>query len=183
MTRGGGGAAHATPSTRPAPLPPGHVGAYVARTMIALIAALALTAASAPALADTLVRTRSSLPVAETVLRLRSAVESRGVTIFAVIDHAANARDAGLSLEPTTLILFGNPAAGTLLMHCDPAVAVELPLRMLVWRDAEQRVWVGHQPVSRLAAAFRLEGCGEVLDRIAGVLEALRREAAGAGGD
>jgi hypothetical protein len=53
---------------------------------------------------------------------------------------------------------------------------------MLVWEDPEGRIWVGHHPVSSLAERLRLDGCREVLDRIAGVLDALRREAAGAGG-
>ncbi len=150
--------------------------------MIALLATLLLTPPPAPEPTDTLVRTRSSLPVAETVTRLRSAAESRGLTIFAVVDHAANARQAELALPPTILVLLGNPRAGTLLMHCDPAVAVDLPLRMLVWQDAEGHTWIGYQPVSLLRARYRLESCGEVLARIEGVLEALHREAAGAGG-
>lgn len=121
--------------------------------------------------------------MSETVTRLLTAAESRGLTIFAVVDHAANARQADLALPPTTLVLLGNPRAGTLLMQCDPAVAVDLPLRMLVWQDAEGRTWVGHQPVSLLRTRYQLESCGEVLERLKGVLEALRREAAGAGGE
>lgn len=147
--------------------------------MLAVLAALSLAAAPA----DTLIRTRSSLPVAETVTRLRAAAESRGLTVFAVIDHAANARGSGLELLPTVLVLLGNPAAGTILMHCDQRVAVDLPLRMLVWQDNEGRTWVGHHAAPRLAADFALADCGDILERIGGVLEALRREAAGAGGE
>ncbi len=150
--------------------------------MLTLLATLILVAPPTSPATDTLVRTRSSLTVGETVTRLRTAVESRGLTIFAIVDHAANARQADLTLPPTTLVLFGNPRAGTLLMHCDPAVAVDLPLRMLVWEDAESRTWIGHQAVALLRARYRLEACGEVLDRIEAVLEALRREAAGVGG-
>lgn len=151
--------------------------------MIAFLAILLLAPPPASPASDTLVRTRSSLPVAETVTRLRTVAGSRGLTIFAIVDHAANARQADLTLPPTTLILLGNPRAGTLLMRCDPAVAVDLPLRMLVWEDAESRTWIGHQPVALLRARYRLEACAEVLQRIEGVLEALRREAAGAGGE
>lgn len=151
--------------------------------MLALLATLLLAPSPAAPATDTLVRTRSSLSVAEIVTRLRTAAESRGLTIFAVVDHAANARQADLALPPTTLVILGNPRAGTLLMHCDPAVAVDLPLRMLVWQDTGGRTWIGHQPVSLLRARYRLGSCEEVLERIAGVLEALRREAAGAGGE
>lgn len=151
--------------------------------MLFILTALLLTPLPPGAASDSLVRTRSSLPVAETVTRLRAAAESRGLTIFAVVDHAANARQAELALPPTTLVILGNPRAGTLLMQCDPAVAVDLPLRMLVWQDSEARTWIGHQPVTLLRTRYRLEACGEVLHRIEGVLEALRREAAGAGGE
>lgn len=147
--------------------------------MLAVLAALAL--ATAPA--DTLLRTQSSLAVAPTVVRLRTAAESRGLTIFAEVDHAANARAVDLSLAPSTLILLGNPRAGTLLMQCDPAVAADLPLRMLVWEDAEGRTWVGHSDARLLASRYDLVACQETIDRIVGVLEALRREAAGAGGE
>lgn len=151
--------------------------------MFAFLAMILLAPLPAPQASDTLVRTRSSLPVAEAVTRLRTAATARGLTIFAVVDHAANARQVELALQPTTLVLLGNPRAGTLLMHCDPAVAVDLPLRMLIWQDAEGRTWVGHQPVSLLRTRYQLESCGEVLERLEGVLEALRREAAGSGGD
>lgn len=151
--------------------------------MLALLATLLLAPPPAAQATDTLVRTRSSLPVTEAVSRLRTAAESRGLTIFAVVDHAANARQAELALPPTTLVLLGNPRAGTLLMHCDPAVAVDLPLRMLIWQDAEGGTWIGHQPVSLLRTRYQLESCGEVLERIDGVLAALRREAAGSGGE
>ncbi|MFN2315352.1 MAG: DUF302 domain-containing protein [Gemmatimonadales bacterium] len=147
--------------------------------MLTLLAALVF----APVPADTLLRTQSSLGVAQTVVRLRTAAESRGLTIFAVVDHAANARAVDLPLAASTLVLLGNPRAGTLLMQCDPSVAADLPLRMLVWEDAEGRTWVGHHDARALATRYDLAACQETVDRIVGVLEALRREAAGAGGE
>jgi uncharacterized protein (DUF302 family) len=76
--------------------------------------------------------------VSETVARLVEMVEARGMKVFAVIDQAAEARNAGLELRPTTLVLFGNPIAGTKVMEAAPLVALDLPLKVLVWADGQQ---------------------------------------------
>jgi uncharacterized protein (DUF302 family) len=76
--------------------------------------------------------TRSVCDHAETTRRLSEAVERRDLTVFARIDHAAAARDAGLQLADEEVLLFGNPRAGTPLMQSDPEIGIELPLRVLV---------------------------------------------------
>jgi len=139
--------------------------------LLALVAALA---AGAP---DTLLRSPSPVGVAETVSRLAAAATAQGMTIFATVDHAANAAAVGMNLLPTTLVILGNPRAGTLLMQCSPAVAAELPLRILVWQDAEGRTWVGHQDPQELVARHGLEECRGIVERIAGALATLRRTA------
>jgi uncharacterized protein (DUF302 family) len=80
----------------------------------------------------------SPRPVADTVARLTAMVAARGMTLFAVIDQAAEARRAGLELRDTTLVIFGNPAAGTPVMAASPLAALDLPLKVLVWDDAGQ---------------------------------------------
>ena len=67
--------------------------------------------------------------------RLITAITSRGLTVFARVDHAAAAREAGMELAAEELVVFGNPRAGTPLMQSDPRIGIELPLRMLVWED------------------------------------------------
>jgi uncharacterized protein (DUF302 family) len=74
--------------------------------------------------------------VAEVTERFRSILDAKGVTIFAVIDQAAAARSAGLTLRDTVLIIFGNPAAGTPIMELAPLTALDLPLKLLIWDDA-----------------------------------------------
>jgi uncharacterized protein (DUF302 family) len=74
--------------------------------------------------------------VAETVRRFLDTLGDRRVTVFATIDQAAAARDAGLGLRDTVLIVFGNPAAGTPVMEAVPMAALDLPLKLLVWDDA-----------------------------------------------
>src|ERR1700736_2823287 len=74
---------------------------------------------------------------AETSGRLIAAIQQRSLTVFARIDHAGAAREAGLELPDEEVVVFGNPRAGTPLMQSDPRVGIELPLRVLVWADAE----------------------------------------------
>jgi uncharacterized protein (DUF302 family) len=76
--------------------------------------------------------------VPATVARLTDILSAKGVTVFAVIDQAAEARKAGLDLRETVLVIFGNPAAGTPVMAAEPLAALDLPLKLLVWDDAGQ---------------------------------------------
>lgn len=74
---------------------------------------------------------------AETVQRLRAAIEAAGQTVFAVLDQASAAADAGTSLRPTILIIFGNPKGGSPVMEAWPVTGLELPLKFLIWQDEE----------------------------------------------
>ena len=80
----------------------------------------------------------SPRPVAGTVARLTGMLAARGIKLFAVIDQSAVARQAGLELRDTTLVIFGNPAAGTPVMAAAPMAALDLPLKVVVWADAGQ---------------------------------------------
>ena len=80
----------------------------------------------------------SPLPVAGTVAKLTGILSAKGVKLFAVIDQSAEARQAGLSLRETTLVIFGSPAAGTPVMAASPLAALDLPLKVLVWDDDGQ---------------------------------------------
>ena len=93
-------------------------------------------------LADGLITVASAHPVAETVDRLAAAAAAAGMTVFARVDHAAGAAEAGMPLRPTELILVGNPRGGTPLMQDRQTAGIDLPLRALAWEDADGRVWV-----------------------------------------
>ena len=84
----------------------------------------------------------SSLGVQDTVDRFLELLESKGVKVFAVIDQRAEARAAGLDLRETTLVIFGNPAAGTGVMVASPLAALDLPLKIVVWAEPGQRTSV-----------------------------------------
>jgi uncharacterized protein (DUF302 family) len=89
-----------------------------------------------------LVDRRSPRSVAETVEKVVDLLHAKGVTLFATIDHDGEAARAGLSLRPTKLLIFGSPKAGTPLMQSAPRSAIDLPLKVLVWEDADGATWV-----------------------------------------
>jgi len=83
--------------------------------------------------------------------RLEAEIKARGITVFARIDHAAGAASAGLSLRPTELLIFGNAKAGTPLMQSAQTIGIDLPLKILVWRDASAKVWLTYNDPAWLA--------------------------------
>lgn len=121
---------------------------------------------------------RSASGYRETVGRLSDAIERRGLTVFGVIDHAAAAREAGLDLADEEVVVFGNPRAGTPLMQGDPRIGIELPLRMVVWADAEG-VALGYRDPRELAADYDVAQHELTLEQMATLLADLSREAAG----
>ena len=95
------------------------------------------------------------LPVAGTVAKLTGILSAKGVKLFAVIDQSAEARQVGLSLRDTTLVIFGSPAAGTPVMAASPLAALDLPLKVLVWDD-EGQTKVSYYSPDALAARYHL---------------------------
>jgi uncharacterized protein (DUF302 family) len=111
---------------------------------------------------------------ADTVTRLLDLLGSKGLKVFAVIDQQAEARAAGLELRPTTLVLFGNPAAGTGVMAASPLAALDLPLKVLVWAEPGQDTRVSYADPSVLAARYGLSSGSEaVLQAVDGLTDAL----------
>lgn len=100
---------------------------------------------------------RSRYSYAETLAKLRQAVSDAGNTVFATIDQAAAAADVGLTLRPTTLLVFGNPKGGTPLMDAFPLVGLELPLKVMVWEE-NGNVSVAYEPMSEIAARYAVTG-------------------------
>ena len=86
----------------------------------------------------------SNHSVEQTVEKLKNILQSKGVTLFALVDHSGEAEKAGMKMHPTKLLIFGSPKAGTPLMLAAPSIAIDLPLKILVWEDAEGKVWVSY---------------------------------------
>jgi uncharacterized protein (DUF302 family) len=104
-----------------------------------------------------IVKRKSPWSVSETLNRLVSALDEKGVTVFATIDHSGEAKRVGLSLRETKLLVFGNPLAGTPLMQAQPLIALDLPLKVLVWQDDRAEVWVTWLADSWLADRYGIE--------------------------
>ena len=109
--------------------------------------------------------------------RLEAALAEKGMTLFARIDHSANAEKAGLDLYPTELIIFGNPKVGTPMMECARTVGIDLPQKALIWRDGLGAVWLSYNDPAYLAKRHDLEDCEEVLEKVTAALEGLAKAA------
>ena len=120
----------------------------------------------------------SNHSVKETVDRLTAALKGKGITPIARVDHAAAAKAAGLELKPTEVLLFGNPRLGTPLMQASRHIAIDLPMKVLVWEDDAGKVWIGYTTPDTLKARYKIDGKDDVLKTIAGVLEAFTSAAA-----
>ena len=86
----------------------------------------------------------SNHSVEETVERLKNILQAKGVTLFALIDHSGEAEKIGMKMPPTKLLVFGSPKAGTPLMLAAPSIALDLPLKILVWKDLQAKVWISY---------------------------------------
>jgi uncharacterized protein (DUF302 family) len=89
-----------------------------------------------------LIHTASPHSVVETLQRLEAILKSKGLTIFARVDHSGEAAKVGMEMHPTQLLIFGSPKGGTPVMLAAPSVAIDLPLKALVWEDDRGKVWI-----------------------------------------
>jgi uncharacterized protein (DUF302 family) len=116
----------------------------------------------------------STRSVDQTVEKLKGILQSKGVTLFALVDHSGEAAKVGMKMPPTKLLIFGSPKAGTPLMLVAPSIAIDLPLKILVWQDAAGKVWVSYNSPEYLKIRHGLPP--ELLANIA-VVEALAGKA------
>jgi uncharacterized protein (DUF302 family) len=114
-----------------------------------------------------LIDKRSHHSVEDTVDRLEQILRTKNITLFAVIDHSGEAAKVGMTMRPTKLLIFGNPAAGTPLMLAARSVAIDLPLKLLVSEDDNGLVWISYNDPSYLQARHRLPP--DLMQNIAGV--------------
>jgi uncharacterized protein (DUF302 family) len=108
---------------------------------------------------DGLIVLKSSYSAEETMDRFEMIAKNKGLKIFARIDHAAGAKKIGRALRPTEVLIFGNPQGGTPFMECSQTVGIDLPLKVLVWQDAEGQVWLGYNDPVYLAKRHDVENC------------------------
>ena len=114
-----------------------------------------------------LIHLSSKYSVEETLQRLEALVQERSLTIFARIDHSGEAVKVGLSMRPTKLLIFGSPKGGTPLMQTAPSIAIDLPLKALIWEDADGKAWLTYNDPAYLQHRHNVPP--ELLPNIAGV--------------
>ena len=128
--------------------------------------------------ADGVTTLRSSYGPKDTLGRLEAAVKSKGMTIFARIDHAAGAAAVGLALRPTEVLIFGNAKGGTPLMQSLQTIGIDLPLKALVWQDASGSTWLSYNDPSWLAKRHGLGPEGNaVVAAMSAALDAVAKTA------
>lgn len=84
----------------------------------------------------------SNHSVEQTLAKLKTILEAKGITLFALVDHSGEAEKAGMKMPPTKLLIFGSPKAGTPIMLAAPGIAIDLPLKILIWEDGAGKVWI-----------------------------------------
>ena len=127
---------------------------------------------------DGLTTIKSSLGPKETMDRLETQVKARGMSVFARIDHAAGAATIGVQLRPTEVLIFGNPTGGTPLMQAAQTIGLDLPLKALVWQDADGKTWLAYNDPNWLAKRHgALVGTERSLGAMTDALAAVAKEA------
>jgi uncharacterized protein (DUF302 family) len=113
----------------------------------------------------------------ETMDRLEAEVRAKGMTVFARIDHAAGASEAGLELRPTEVIIFGNARGGTPLMQSAQTIGIDLPLKALVWEDASGTTWLSYNEPGWIAQRHGVANAEPVVSKMSAALSAMSRKA------
>lgn len=126
---------------------------------------------------DDLVLKKSNYDVAETLDRLTKILQSKGITVFARINHAAGAKKIGMELRPTEVLIFGNPKLGTPLMLADQRIGLALPLKALVFQDKGNIVWLSYRKANDLKQAYKISTQDKVFQKMAGALGKLTDKA------
>jgi uncharacterized protein (DUF302 family) len=131
--------------------------------------------------ADGLITVSSSFGPEETMKRLEAEVRAKGMTVFARVDHAAGAAEAGLPLRPTDLLMFGAARGGTPLMQAAQTIGIDLPLKALVWQDDEGKTFLSYNDPAYLTHRHGLaDQVKPVVDTMTGVLKAIAAKATAA---
>lgn len=124
-----------------------------------------------PVLAENgMVIKQSDHSVDQTVANMKAVLEKKGINVVAELEHEKNASRVGLEMQEATVLLFGNPKMGTPLMKSSITVGIDLPMKLLVWKDADGKVWMGYNDPAYLASRHGITDQPEVLKKMTGAL-------------
>ncbi len=144
-------------------------------TLAVLVAGLVLI--SPASYATGLVLTRSSHSVGDTMDRLETILRTKGLKVFARIDHAAAAKEVGVDLRPTQLLLFGNPRLGSQLFTSNQLAGIDLPMKALAWEDAEGRIWLAYNDPAYIASRHGIDDRPDIVAKMSDALKKLTAKA------
>jgi uncharacterized protein (DUF302 family) len=120
-----------------------------------------------------LTQLKSNFSIEETTTRIESLLKERNLVLVAKIDHTANAKSVKLELRPMRLFIFGNAQAGTPLMQCNQNVGIDLPMKALLWQDAQGQVWFGYNDPQYLQDRHQLKQCDREINATSQAMKAL----------
>ena len=112
--------------------------------------------AATAAVGQGIINTPCNHSVDQTVAKLKEILQAKHVNLFALIDHSGEAEKAGMKMLPTKLLIFGSPNVGTLLMLAIPSIALDLPLKILIWEDIHGKVWASYNSPAYLQGRYNL---------------------------
>lgn len=148
------------------------------KALILVLAVLLVPATSFADESEGLITKKSPHSVQETVKRLKSAIgDVKPVSIMAEVDHQKNAKKVGMELRPTYLVLFGNPKLGTQLFTSHQTAGIDLPMKALVWEDADGQVWISYNDPEWIAERHDIDDRDEVVKKMQGALDKLTDKA------
>ena len=145
------------------------------RKRLFLITVLLFTTAAHAA--DGLVVKPSAHSVAQTLDRMEAVLKKKGIRVFARVDHQKNAEGVGLTLRPTSVLIFGNPKMGTPLMDSAQTAGIDLPMKVLAWQDADGKVWLAYNDPAYLTGRHGITDRDAVKTKMAGALKAMTDQA------
>lgn len=135
-----------------------------------ILLALSILTLSGLSFADGVINKISTHSVKDTLDKLETIVTSKGFTVVARVDHAKAAEMAGLNLNPTEVLIFGNPKVGTALMNSNQAIGLDLPIKVLVWQDDKGIVTIAYNDPSWMVSRYGIDDRDEVVKKMTGAL-------------
>jgi len=143
-----------------------------------ILTVLAFLFMATPSIAtDGIIDIKSMFGVKETADRLEGILATKGMTIFTRINHSEAAKNVGIELRETELIIFGNPKVGSPLMQCQQNVAIDLPQKALIWKDDQDTVWISYNDPRYLQKRHNIPGCNKIITKISGALAGITKAA------
>jgi uncharacterized protein (DUF302 family) len=128
--------------------------------------------------ADGVINLQSEFSVDETTARLVKTLKKKGMTIFNQVKHSQASKKVGIPLRETELVIFGNPKVGSLLMNCQQSIAIDLPLKALIWKDENNKTVISYNDINFLVKRHKLEGCEKVVMKVKTALKNIMGQAA-----